>query len=360
MAKLTPKELRSKIAARKTERGAENKQKYAKMRLVAAKAPQKLEKCLARLADKYASMAEGIENMRENLGLVRAAKNAPIKVRVATTRNYAKQFVRIADESPDKLALALAEVYNGLNSIAEDIEMAATQMGVDLEAEVNGIDMIDEPESFEEKEMENEPSESVVIEEVEEEGETPEHEMEEMEGEIPEEPEEEKEAAGGDAWVTDRDESGEPKAPVLAAGNGQGGFTNDRDADSQPRTPAKLEIPQAQGKAAAMLKEAMTKKDFVLIADAIRGFVMPHDQRRRLAEHFASFLRGTNPNFLAGRFISYAMGEGGLAAAVNSKATPQSPASIFSTWERRLRCRHHANAMPVVLHLKNKFDLHLQ
>jgi hypothetical protein len=121
--------------------------------------------------------------------------------------------------------------------------------------------------------------------------------------------------------VTDRDESGEPKAPVLAAGNGQGGFTNDRDADSQPRTPAKLEIPQAQGKA-AMLKEAMTKKDFVLIADAIRGFVMPHDQRRRLAEHFASFLRGTNPNFLAGRFISYALGEGGPSGGSEFQGNP--------------------------------------
>jgi len=83
MAKPTVKEIRDKIAARKQARKTEKTQKYAKMRLVAAKAPEKLEKHLIRLADKFASSAEGIENLRENLGLVRPAKGAALKVRLA-------------------------------------------------------------------------------------------------------------------------------------------------------------------------------------------------------------------------------------------------------------------------------------
>ena len=87
--------LREKIAARKAEREDQQKQKYAKMRLVAEKAPDKLEKCLASLADKCASMAEGWENLRENLGLMKAPHNAALKLRVAAARNYAKNFKRI-------------------------------------------------------------------------------------------------------------------------------------------------------------------------------------------------------------------------------------------------------------------------
>jgi len=129
------KELRDKIATRKKERVAAQKAKYEKMRTVAAKAPEKLEACLAGLADKCASMAEGWENMRENLGLVKAAQGAPLKVRLAATRKYAKAFQRIAEESPEKMVEALQEAYLGLNSIADDIEMAANQMGIDLEAD---------------------------------------------------------------------------------------------------------------------------------------------------------------------------------------------------------------------------------
>jgi len=260
MAKQSPKELRAKIAARKAERKTEKIRKYAKMRSVATKAPEKLEKHLIRLADKYASHAEGIENLRENLGLVRAAKEAPLKIRVAAAKEYGKKFRRIAEESPEKLEEALVEAYQGLNDIAQDIEFAADQMGVDLNVQedfkiedgVPGELEVEVPDQ--------------VVEEAEAEGETPEFEAEEKltDSEPEDEVVEEKEAAGSgsDAWVTDRDETGSPKAPEqvdvprVAAGGGSDPWVTDRDKSGQPEAPKEVEIPQSQGKAAKKVTPA--------------------------------------------------------------------------------------------------------
>lgn len=137
MAKPTVKELRGKIAARKAEREAKKKQKFAKMRSAAEKAPEKMEKRLAGIAEKCASMTEAIENLRVNLGLHRSATGAPLKVRVAVARNYGKTFKRIAEEAPERLAEAVTEAYNGLNDIAADLEMAANELGINLE---NGME----------------------------------------------------------------------------------------------------------------------------------------------------------------------------------------------------------------------------
>jgi hypothetical protein len=257
MAKQSPKQLRAKIAARKAERKTEKIRKYAKMRTVAAKAPEKLEKHLIRLADKYASHAEGIENLRENLGLVRAAREAPLKIRVAAAKEYGKKFRQIAEESPEKLEEALVEAYQGLNDIAQDIEFAAEQMGVSLEtapAEAEGIveDYTDLKDEVKEENVADD-----IVEEVDAEGEAPEVEIfEKAEGDEPfEEKEEveEKEAAGGasDAWVTDRDETGSPKVPEqvdvprVAAGGGSDAWVTDRDKSGQPEAPKETEIPQS-------------------------------------------------------------------------------------------------------------------
>lgn len=244
MAKKSLKELRDKIAARRAERAAGKTKKYAKMRLVAAKAPEKLEKHLTMLADKYASAAEGIENLRENLGLVRPAKNAPLKVRVGATRDYAAKFRRIAEEAPEKLEDALAEAYQGLNDIAQDIEMAAEQMGVELDAAPEEGGSF--PPAVEEEVAGD------IVEEAKEEGEAPEFEL--LEKAEDSEPEEEKEAAGGDAWSTDRDESGNPKAPIEAdvprTAAGSEPWVSDRDESGSPKSPDKAEIPAVQVKAA--------------------------------------------------------------------------------------------------------------
>lgn len=316
MAKVNVKELRAKIAARKAEREAGKTAKvvkYAKMKAVATKAPEKLEKHLIGLADKFAAMAEGIENLRENLGLVRAAKEAPLKTRIAAAKNYGKTFRRIAEEAPEKMEEALREAYEGLNDIAADIEMAAEQMGVSLEAPASSFD-----EAGEYHDEFNAPAEEVEKDEFDEKSgiKSDKAFREHMEEEKEEEPEEEKEASGSDAWVTDRDESGEPKAPVVAA-SGSDAFVTDRDKDGKP-----------EAKEAAN-KEAMSRKDFILIADAIREFSMPTEQRRQLAEHFAKYLRGTNYNFMSGRFVAYCMGEGGSHGGTYKGEPPANKDILF-------------------------------
>lgn len=385
------KELREKIAARKAERVAAEKAKFAKMRTVAQKAPEKLEACLAGLADKCASMAEGWENLRENLGLVKAAKEAPLKVRVAAARNYGKAFKRVAEEAPEKMAEALTEAYQGLNDIAADIEMAADQMGISLEAPVEESAVVEigdgGPASFEEEVAEN------IFDEAKEEGESPEHELEEKaEGDHDEAAEEEeKEASGSEAWVTDRDESGQPKTPEQVdvprvAASGSDSFVTDRDSNAQPEKPAKLEIPQAQGAAPTkasskknaemlqevggghaaepaaefvseipqsqgkseapgnksasvqslatqlkpMIKKAMSRKDYILLADAIRSFKVPNHTREELAKHLSSFLKRDNYKFSEGIFVDYAMGRGGSRGGNNFKGDqPNVPEELF-------------------------------
>lgn len=382
MAKPNIKQLRDKIAARRKDRKAKKIDKYAKMRLVAAKAPEKLEKHLARLADKFASMAEGIENLRENLGLVRVGKEAPMKNRVAAAKSYGKKFVRIAQEAPEALEGALVEAYNGLNDIAADIEFAAEQMGVPLEAEGGMVQDVAED----------------IVDEAEFEGESPEHElMEKADGEkIEEEPEEDKEASGGDAFSTDRDESGQPKTPervevpraastkdagwlspnedpfgkdwvgadqineqeskkhdpfsrdtdmnlhrkkkhqqheVEASGNDA--WTTDRDKAADPATPSTMDIPQAQGeseqnKAAATSKKAMSRKDYILLADALRSFKMPPQQREDLARHLSKSLKQDNHAFNERYFVDYAMGVGGDRGGSKFKGdAPNNPDTLF-------------------------------
>jgi hypothetical protein len=350
MAKQTPKQLREKIAARKAERKAENIKKYAKMRSVAAKAPEKLEKHLIRLADKYASMAEGIENLRENLGLVRAAKRAPLEVRKAAAEVYGKKFKKIAVENPEKLAEALAEAYEGLNEIAQDIEFAAEQMGVDLADVTERLGT--PPQPSEEQEVAED-----IVGEAKEEGEPAEVELfEKAEGTEPEEEAvEEKEAAGGgsDAWVTDRNESGQPKTPekvdvprVAGAGGGADAWVTDRDESGSPEAPEQVNIPQADVKAAGLQEVSggtptpssaeefvskipqsqgkaagMSKQDFILIADALRNFAMANDQRENLARHLSRYLRSSNPLFKEDRFVDYVMGRGGPSGGAKFRGT---------------------------------------
>ena len=321
-SKASLKEIRDKVAARKAQRKAKKADKYAKMRLVAAKAPEKMEKHLIRLADKYASMAEAVENLRVNLGLVRAAKEAPLKVRVAATKTYGKKFIRIAEEAPEKLESALVEAYNGLNDIAADIEFAAEQMGVPLEAEegmvTDGMEF--EPESIAEGEHE-------VVEEAEKAGlpvpeEVEEH-VEEEESDTEEDFEpEEKEAAGGDAWVTDRDESGNPQAPenvdVPRVAAGTDACVTDRDKDAQPSAPKE-----------AASKKAMTRKDYIILADALRSFRMPNQQREDFAKHLSKYLRSDNYRFNERIFVDYVMGVGGNRGGSEFKADPPNNSDLL-------------------------------
>jgi len=226
-------ELLKKIQARKAEKQAAAKAKWAKMRSTAAQYAPTIEKNLAKLAELCVEAAEGFSNLSENLDLVQAPKGASLKIRVAAARNYAKAFQRIAEEAPEQLAEAVQEAYKSIDEIAGTLEMAADQLGVDLNA-------TPAEEAFAEEGV-------AEIEHGEAEGE-----------EIAEAPidEEVKEGAGADWFATDRDESGQPKTPeqvdvprVANSGPGAAGFVTDRNSEGKPEAPKKVEIPQAQGEA---------------------------------------------------------------------------------------------------------------
>src|SRR5271166_2357677 len=222
--KANREEVRKAILARRDARKQEKTAQYAKMRET-AKAPAKFAKVLDDLVAKTARQAYSMEALRENLGLVRVAKEAPTKVRIAAAKNYGKRFVRVAEEQPDVLADALKEAYKGLDEQAAAMEIAAEALGIDLGATPAEKAFTDEGKH--ELELGEDKGEEKAVEE------GPDFEAkEETEAEaeaVPaeEEPVEEKEAAAGsDAFSTDRDSAGAPKAPT------------------------KAQIPQAQGEAA--------------------------------------------------------------------------------------------------------------
>lgn len=221
--------LLKKIQARKAEKVAAKKAKYATMRHVAENMPGEIEKDLTLLADACAAQAEAFDALRENLDLIRAPKEASIKVRVAAAKQYAAEFRRIAEESPEQLADAVREAYHSLDEQAGALETLAEHLDIELgatpaeeafaeegkaeiaEADEQGVPVGDVPEPFEES------------------------------------PDKE---AGSEGFVTDRDESGQPK-PLSkdvprVAGDGAG-FVTDRGKDGKPEAPKKVEIPQVEG-----------------------------------------------------------------------------------------------------------------
>jgi hypothetical protein len=240
-------ELLKKIQARKQEKVAAEKAKYAKMRRVAEEAPGVIEKDLTALADACAAQAEAFDALRENLDLIQAPKEASVKVRVAAAKVYAVEFRRIAEQAPEQLAGAISEAYHSLDEQAGALEMLADHLGVELNA-------TPAEEAFAEEGMEE-------MEEADERGVPM--------GDVPEPPYEDQEEkeAGSEGWVTDRDESGSPKQPVKVdvprvanSGPGASGFVTDRNKDGKPTTPQKAEIPQVEGgMAQTSIKDASHK-----------------------------------------------------------------------------------------------------
>jgi hypothetical protein len=236
-------ELLKKIQARKDEKVAAEKAKWAKMRHCADEGAAGVETSLTNLAEACAAQAEAFENLKENLDLVQAPKEASLKARTAAARNYAKSFKRIAEEAPEQLAEAISEAYHSLDEQAGALEQLADNLGVDLNAtpaeEAFAQEGINEIDQAEEK--------GIPV------------------GE--EEPEIEKESAGSEWFVTDRDESGQPKVPekidvprVANSGPGGQGFVTDRNNEGKPEAPKKVEIPQAQGEAQTSIKDASKKR----------------------------------------------------------------------------------------------------
>jgi len=226
-------EIRKKIMARKAEKAAAEKAKFARMRQVADGDPGSVEKDLTQLADACAAQAEAFDNLRENLDLIQPPKEAALKVRVAAARNYAKAFRQVAEEHPDQLASALSEAYHSLDEQAGALENLADHLGIDL-----GATPAEEAFAEEGKQELDEADESGMP--VGDVGEPPFGDAEEKE-------------AGSEGFVTDRDESGQPRSmekvdvPRVAAGGGSEGFVTDRDKDAKPSSMKKVEIPQSPG-----------------------------------------------------------------------------------------------------------------
>ncbi len=314
--------IRKAIQARKEERKTETAAKYAKMR-ECAKAPAKFAGVLNVLVAKSARQADYMDGLRENLGLVKAAAEAPAKVRVAAARNYGKDFIKVADEQPDMLADALKEAYKGLDEQAAAMEIAAEALGIDLGATPTEKAFADEgKKELGEGEPKGEESEEVPDFESKEE---PAEKKEEKPAEE-KEPEEEKEAASGsDQFVTDRGNDGKPEAPKEAA-VGSDQFVNDRDSSGQPKTPAKVDIPQAQGEAAKLSskKTAMSKRDYILLADAIKDSQLSDLDKEAFARHLSGYLKRDNSAFLEERFVDYTLGRGGPSGGrVKTAPTPR-------------------------------------
>jgi hypothetical protein len=220
-----PQEIRKKIMARKAEKAAAEYEKYAVLRVVAANDPGSVEKDLTQLADACAGQAEAFDNLRENLDLIQPPKEAALKVRVAAARNYAKAFRQIAEDHPEQLAEALSEAYHSLDEQAGALENLADHLGIDL-----GATPAEEAFAEEGKQELDEADESgVPVGDV---------------GEPPFEDAEEKDASGSGSagFVTDRDESGQPrkmdkiKNIPQAEGTGQ---TPGNKAGSKKVTPAR-------------------------------------------------------------------------------------------------------------------------
>jgi len=226
-----PQEIRKKIMARKADKVAAQRAKYAQMRQVADDDPGSVEKDLTQLADACAAQAEAFDNLRENLDLIQPPKEASLKIRVAAARSYAKKFRLIAEEHPEQLADAISQAYHSLDEQAGALENLADHLGITIDATP-----VEEAFAEEGRQELDEADESGVP--VGDAGEPPFADADEKE-------------AGSEGFVTDRDESGQPRAmdkidvPRVAAG--ESGFVTDRDKDAKPSSMKRVEIPQSPG-----------------------------------------------------------------------------------------------------------------
>jgi hypothetical protein len=213
---ISREEFKKQIRARRLAKEA--KSKYARLTQIANEFPKEVSAAIGELSEGFHQVGEALNAMNENLGLVSPPKSASIAVRVAAAKNYGTALKKIAEESPEELAGAVNEVYSALNELAGDIENFADNTGIELlppvEAEspaeeaAEGHSELSGPAFVEEELEEAEAAvESGDMEEAVQES----HDAEEaaIETEVT--------AAGADAWTTDRDENGMPKAPTTAS-----------------------------------------------------------------------------------------------------------------------------------------------
>ena len=199
--------LRSRIQARAEAKAATRKaaaavKKYATLRRIADEEPQEVDTALGQLAEGFSELSQALRSMSQNLDLGGVPATASLKARLAAKRNYGSRFRRLAEEAPDQFELAYGEVYQALDGLAEDMEVAADNLGIELPPPGDGLES--EPAAIAEGEHE-------VVDEAEEVGlDIPPDVEEHVEEEV-------KEGSGSDWFVTDRGPDGKPKAPTASA-----------------------------------------------------------------------------------------------------------------------------------------------
>jgi hypothetical protein len=222
----TKKSSREALVAKIAEI-AENKRANAFKRLrEVANGPdiKKAGDAMGELANNIRIVADSFSNLHDHLDF--AAPAAPARPTASMRSRYGAEFRRVADKNPELVAEALIELYRSLDKLCAGVENLASNLGIELpdeeeegfieEAGPGGEALAEEGEALESPEMEQHEEESGF------EG----TEMDERQDQALATA---KEATGG-AWVTDRDESAEPK-PV-----------------------EKAEIPRSQGEAAIRQK----------------------------------------------------------------------------------------------------------
>ena len=207
--------LRARIKARAVAKAAAQKtitaaKKFAKLRRIAFEEPQEVDGALGQLAEGFAELSEALSQMVTNLDMGEPGipATASLKAHIAAKKNYAARFRRIAEEAPHQFEQAYNEVYLALDGLAEDMEVAADNLGIALAPpldEAGGVPGIEsEPAEIAEEEHE-------VVEE------HPEEASPELEEHVEEEEEKEASGSGSDWFSTDRDQNGQPKKPIASA-----------------------------------------------------------------------------------------------------------------------------------------------
>ena len=108
------------------------KSSWEKFKRIAAEEPHEVDSALSEVAEALGTMADSLTNLRENLDLIEAPKSASIRVRIATKKKYASRLRKMAEEAPEVVADAIAEVYHSLDDVAGALESLSENLGIDL------------------------------------------------------------------------------------------------------------------------------------------------------------------------------------------------------------------------------------
>lgn len=247
--------------------------KFARLRQIASEEPESADAALLELGEAFGTMAEGLQNLRDHLDLIKAPHTASLKVRIASARRYASGFRRMAEECPEVIVDAINEVWQSIDEVAAAVENFADHMGVEL-VESPAQEAIAEEGEAELSEAKEEGKS--VDEQIHDEAEESKEEVESMGDEMKEasnnfvmNDEVEKAEDGGKklevprlagdehdttADLNDTVQSGGEKVTVPRVAN------NNAIMDNSDKTVHEEEIPQAQGKSAAAVNAIARRK----------------------------------------------------------------------------------------------------